>query len=466
MQRELPLDFLRMAVSRSGGPLYLGIADAIGLAIARHTLNAGDRLPTQRRLAAVLDVDLTTVTRAYAEAQRRGLLDAQVGRGTFVRAAATSGRSAAGSAMIDMGMNLPPQPERPSLRALLETGLAALLREADPHSLMAYRTGAGSPRDRAAAAAWLAPVAGELDPERILVCGGAQAALTALMTTLARPGDTILTEPLTYPGFRALAAQLELRLVAAAADDQGLLPDAVEHALAAVAPKAIYCVPTIHNPTAVTMSPERRQALATLARRHAVPIVEDEAYGLLPSRTLPSVTAGTGAGYAVVTLSKCLSPGLRTAFVVAPGRAEAVRLTEAIRAVSLGPPALLTELVTGWIETGTAAALRDAVRQESAARQVIAREVLAGATMAAHPEGLHVWLTLPDGWERAAFVAQMRERGLALVASDRFAVAAPVPNAVRVCLGVAESQVALRVALVALGETLRSEAPTQLAAIV
>ncbi len=448
------------------GPLYLGIADAIGQAIARRELLGGDRLPPQRQLAEALGIDLTTVTRAYAEAHRRGLLDARVGRGTFVRAEAASlEHGDPARALVDMSMNLPPQP--PSLRKLLQDSLAELVRESDLHTLMTYRSGAGSLRDRVAAGAWLRPVMGEIDPDRILVCAGAQCAMTALMTTLARPGDAVLTDPLTYPGFRALAGQLGLRLVAVRADAQGLLPDALEQACRDAQPKAIYCVPTIHNPTTATLPVRRRQALAELALRHAVPIVEDDAYGLLPSQPLPAIASlVAGAGYYVATLSKCLSPGLRTAFVVAPGGMEVRRLVEAVRATSLTPSPLLTSLVTRWMEDGSAATLRDAIRQEASARQEIARQVLAGTGMAAHPEGLHVWLTLPAQWSRAEFTTHLRQRGLALVASDSFAVAAPAPNAVRICIGAAESREALRAALLAVAEAMRMDAPTHLADIV
>ncbi|MGA3400444.1 MAG: PLP-dependent aminotransferase family protein [Acetobacteraceae bacterium] len=453
---------------RATGPLYLGIADAIGQAITRHELLAGDRLPPQRQVAEALGIDLTTVTRAYAEAHRRGLLDARVGRGTFVRAdPATADSGDPRHALVDMSMNLPPQPAEPSLRKLLQDSLAELVRSSDLRTLMTYRSGAGSLRDRVAAGGWLRPVMGEIDPDRILVCAGAQCALTALMTTLTRPGDAVLTDPLTYPGFRALAAQLGLRLVAVRADADGLLPDALEQACLHVQPKAIYCVPTIHNPTTATLPVARRQALAALASRHAVPIVEDDAYGPLPSQPLPAIASlVAGAGYYVSTLSKCLSPGLRTAFVVAPGRMEATRLVEAVRATSLTPSPLLTGLVTRWMEDGSAVALRNAIRQEAAARQGIVRQVLAGMDMAAHPEGLHVWLTLSAQWSRADFTAHLRQRGLALVASDSFAVAMPAPNAVRICIGAAESREALRAALLAVAEAMRMHAPTHLADIV
>ncbi len=464
MPNDGSMQFWRSRLDRAGGPLYLAIADAIGRAINARELCAGDRLPPQRQLATALDVDLTTVTRGYAEARRRGLIDATVGRGTFIRGGAW-GTDAAGGAspLVDMSMNLPPQPHDPSLRALLSDGLAGLLREADMAALMTYHLGAGSPQDRAAGAAWLRPVLGEVDPARTLVCTGAQCAFTALLTLLTRPGDTILTEPLTYQRFRAAARQLGVGLSAVAADAEGMLPDALDAGCRTHAPKAIYCIPTMHNPTTATMSPARRQAVAEVALRHRVALIEDDAYGLLPRQPLAAVaTLAPEVTYYIGTLSKCLSPGLRIAYVVAPGREAATRLETAIRATSLMPPPLITALVTGWIRQGAAEALCEGIRREIAARQAIARELLPADSFAAHPEAPHLWLTLPPGWHRMAFGAHVRGLGLAVAPSDPFAVAEPPPNAVRIGLGAAASQAALRTALRSVATVLRAEAPPEL----
>jgi len=468
MSGDSSIEFWRSRFDRTHGPLYLAIADAIGRGIDAQELRGGDRLPPQRLLATALDVDLTTVTRGYAEARRRGLVDATVGRGTFVRGTAWASDAAGGTPpLVDMSMNLPPQPRDPSLRDMLRVGLAGLLQQADMAALMTYHLGAGAPQDRAAGADWLRPVLGEVAPARTLVCTGAQCAITALLTLLARPGDTILTEPLTYQRFRAAARQLGIRLSAVAADADGLLPEALDEACRSLAPKAIYCIPTMHNPTAVTMSPARRQAVAEVALRHRVAVIEDDAYGRLPRQPIAAIaTLAPEITYYIGSLSKCLSPGLRIAYLVAPGQADAARLETSVRASSLMPPPLMTALVTGWIRQGTAEALCEGIRHEIVARQAIARELLPADSFAAHPEGPHVWLTLPSRWHRMAFSAHVRGLGLAVAPSDPFAVAEPPPNAVRIGLGAAESQAALRTALQSVASVLRAEAPPELCEVV
>ena len=454
------------------GPIYLAIANAIARAVGVGELRAGERLPTHRALADALGVDLTTVTRAYAEARKRGLLQATVGRGTFVRAATMP--SAAPNRLqegpVDLGMNLPPIPVDPPLQELLSQGLARVLATTEPSALLTYRSGSGTMEEREAGASWLRPVLGDVDPARVLLCPGAQPAITGILSLLAKPGDTVLTDTLTYPGLRTVAAQLGIRLEGVEADSDGMMPGALDSACRGHTPKALYCVPSIHNPTTVTMPLQRRQALVEVAARHDVPVIEDDAYGLLPSEPLPALTSlAPQAGFYVSTVSKIISPALRIAYVVAPDPRSAARLSGILRSQVLMASPLLTTLITTWVNDGTATAVVLAVRRESGARQKIAREILAGQPFHAHPEGLHLWLSLPPFWDRREFVAHLRRKGgLAVVPSDAFSVAeakAP-PDAVRVSLGAAPSREDLRAALRFVAEVARDEMPSPFSGIV
>jgi len=460
-------------IDPSRRPIYLAVADAIAQAIDQGHLQPGERLAPHRILARQLGVDLTTVTRCYAEARRRGLVDATVGRGTFVRGSTKSSAAADQTFMqMDMSMNVPPQSQSPGLSITLRDSIISLLNSPGAHMLMGYPSGTARPRDLDAASFWLSPILGRADPERLLLSAGAQCALTAIITLLVVPGATILTEFLTYPNLRALAAHFGIRLVAVKSDRHGMLPDSVEAACRELHPQAIYCVPTIQNPTTSTMPVERRQELARVARQFGVPVIEDDAYGMLPTQPMPAIaTFAPNSVYYIGTLSKCLSPGLRLAYVAAPGAAEAQRLTVALRATSLIPSSLLAALMTSWIEDGKAAALRDGIRRENAARQKIAAEILPGGCVRAHPEGTHLWLTLPDHWNRLEFVAYVRQLGVALIPSEAFVVGSDSaeskpPNAIRICLGAAPGQEALRGALHAVADTLRLQGTPHLMQVV
>lgn len=436
-----------------GRPIYAAIADALAADLEAGWLRPGDRLPPQRTLAASLGVDLTTITRAYAEARRRGLIDATVGRGSFVR------HPPGGSGgTVDLTMNLPPQPAAGRLPERVAEGIAALLHRPDGGSRLTYRV-AGEV-ERAAGASWVRPQLGDVAPARVLVTAGAQHALAGLLTTLLRPDGLLLTEAFTYPNLRLLAGHLGLRLQGLPLDAEGLLPDALDRICRQGGAGALYCTPTIHNPTTATMSPGRRAAIAEIALRHGLPIIEDDAYAALPAEPLPALAAlAPGLVYYVATLAKTLTPALRLAFLVAPNQAEAARLDRPLRAMALMPSPLLAGLAAGWIADGTAAAVLAAIREEAAARQSLAKQLLPSEGVAAHPAGHHLWLRLPPGWDQAAFVGEMRGRGIAVASGEAFAVGEASAPAVRIALGAAADRQRLAASLAAVGEALRSPPP-------
>lgn len=445
-------------LTKAEGPIYLAIADALSEAVSAGKLSPGDRIPTHRAMAEALGVDLTTVTRAYAEARKRGVLEATVGRGTFVRSEKTNSASSNDrrqrSVALDLSMNLPPQPKRPLIEAL-QNGFSSLLARPDVSDLLTYRSGSGMSEERSAGAAWLLPTVGEMDPERLLVSPGAQPALLAILGITAKTGNVVLTDSFTYPGIRGAAAQLGIRLVGVSADENGMLPDAVEEACREEpSAKALYCIPTIHNPTTATMPLARRQAIAETARKCGLCIIEDDAYGLLPATPRPAIASlAPDITFHVATVSKVLSPALRVAFLVAPDQRQAARLNSVLRANVQMPSPLMTGLAASWVGDGTSGAIAQAIRRECAARQRIAKQILPDGTFDAHPEGLHVWLHLPDRWSSLGFTAHLRRQdGLAVVPSEVFTVSgsksSPEPTAaVRISLGAAPDRESLRQAL-------------------
>lgn len=454
-------------LDRISGPIYLAIATAIGDAIRSGGLQPGDRLPPHRTLAAALAVDVTTVTRGYAEAQRKGLVEATAGSGTFVRAEASVLGQSGERGIIDLTMNLPPAlPGYPVGRAIQDT-VSRLLRQQEVGTLMSYRWGAGTAEDRAAGAAWLRPGLGRIDPQHLLVCPGAQSAMLAILTTLTRPGDVILSERITYPGIRALAAQLGLILHGVEGDHEGPRPDSLEEACRRFRPRLLYVNPTIQNPTTLTITPARRRALADAARRQQLPILEDDAYGLLPAS--PPATIASFAPeltYHVATVSKTLLPGLRIAYLLAPGQSQTMRLATALRATALASSGLLSGIVTSWIKSGQALEILAAIRTEAVARQGIARSFLPEADTDAHPEGLHVWLRLPAHWQAPGFASYVRKQGLAIVPEDAFSLDPNGRRAVRIALGAASDRQRLSDALRAVSAALSHHLPEDYGSVV
>jgi DNA-binding transcriptional MocR family regulator len=427
-----------VAVSASDKPAYIAVADLISDEIQSGTLAANQRLPTLRKLARALKLNFTTVARGYAEAQRRGLIDTRAGSGTFVREIIASGpirRSAA--SLVDMTMNMPPEPRDRNVTQKIRDGFAALAGDGDPYAFLRYQEFGGAVEDREAGVRWMSRHLPNLTSARVLVCPGIQAALWALCGVLApRIGDTIACEAVTYPGLKGIAAQLGLRLIGLPWDDSGIDPGAFGALCASDLPKALYLNPTLNNPSTATMSQERREAVAEIARRYSVPIIEDDAYGhLAAERPAALASLASELTFYVTGFAKCLGAGLRIAYIAAPNARYTARIAATMRTtmVMASPP--LVRLATRWIHDGTASASTLAIREESRARQILAREVLRNAQYTTKPEAFHLWLTVPEQWTRNEFATHLRAHAVPVVVSDSFTVAGAPPEAVRVCLG-------------------------------
>jgi len=443
---------------------YLGIVEALADDVRSGLLPVGAKLPPQRAVAQALEVDLTTVTKAFNEARRRGLIIATVGRGTFIAPQAESAETAPdhGTRPVDLSMNIPPQPEAAAFARRLPEAMAHVLSPARSGSaLLAYQESGGSANDRSSAARWLGARLGSLDPERIVITAGSQNALFALCLGLMERGAVIAAPALTYPGLQSVAQRCGLRLYPLAMDEDGILPDAFADLCSASPPAALYLVPTIDNPTTATLPLSRRQEIAAIARRFQVPVIEDDPYGMLPQLAPPPVaTFAPDLTYHIATVSKCVSPALRLAFVVTPEATAAARLAGVLRASNLMTSPLMAAVVSHWIDTGTLESITTTIRGENVARQAIAAEALQGQAYRFHEEGHHLWLHLPEGWKAMDFAYQAERSGLSVVPAAAFALSAPPYEAVRISLGPPADRLILRRALDATVALLR-RAPQQ-----
>jgi len=447
----------RPTLSDRRGPIYESIVDALAADIDSGRLHRGERLPTHRALADALGVDLTTVTRAYSEARRRGLTEARVGQGTFVAESRTRApRSAAAGIEFDLSMNLPPEPIEADLEGRILRGLEALRRDYGITDFLSYQQSSGSERDRGVAADWLHRRVRTASAATLLISPGTQTALVGLLLMLAKPGDVVLADRFTYPGIKAAAAAVGVRLLGVEADDRGMIPTALDEACRRHAPKAVYLIPTLHNPTTITMTQARREELAAIIRRRNLVLIEDDAYGSLEPKAQPIATLIPERSYLAASFSKCIAPGLRVSLVLAPDRIAAASLGNALRAVAQMPVPLTVALVLRWLADGSADAIIAAIAAEAAARQKLAARALSGQIYKAHPKGHHLWLTLPSAWNRVEFAAHVQRQGLAVVTSDGFSVDGASEPAIRVALGVARNRADLVAALDVLAIALKA----------
>jgi len=416
-------------------PLYLRIVDALAADVASGRVAADTRLPTQRELAERLGTTIATVTRAYSEARRRGLVSATVGRGTFVHAAPAHATGGIADLTLNQLLATPFGGELIAAASTIDPDLLTSLLEYQPH--------AGHERHRRVMARWAGLRGVPASVDEIVVTAGAQHSLLAALATLTRPGDSVLTEAVTYTGLISVANHLHLRLAPVPVDAGGLDVDAFARAAKRTGARVAYLMPTLQNPTGVTLSAGRRKALLQVAIRHDITLIEDDEYGVFSS-TLPLAADAPDRCIYLTGVSKAVAPGLRVGLLRAPA-ALVPRLGAAVFASSVMAPPFGTELVGRWLADGLAERVIAWKRGEFQARTALARQMLGLRELP--PISPHVWLpTAPLGG--VEFLEQARLRGVIVSAGQSFAVGqGPPPPFVRICLGPPATREALAEAL-------------------
>ncbi|HYE00964.1 MAG TPA: PLP-dependent aminotransferase family protein [Alphaproteobacteria bacterium] len=409
------------------GLLFERLARALAEDIAEGRVPPGARLPAHRDLAYALGLGLGTVTKAYAQLERLGLARSVHGQGTFA-----TGVAARPAGLVDLSVNAPPQGLSDSV---LAATLAALARRLDAGAFAAYGPPAGRPEHRAAAARWLAGHRLQVEAERLMLCNGAQHALSVALATACRPGEAILTEHVTYPGFLALCRHAGYRPRGLAMDAEGLAPAALEAALRGGGARLLYVTPSLQNPTGATMGLGRRREIVSIARAHGLLIVEDDVYSVLGPGGLPTLAElAPERVFYVNGLSKSLSPGLRIGLLASPAE-WAARAAAALQASCTGAAPLACLMMEQWLADGTAAAVADTIRREAARRSALARRLLPTWLPAEGPEAFHVWAPMPAA-EAARLAQRAAAVGVLVTPPAAVAVDPDQPEGgLRLCLG-------------------------------
>jgi DNA-binding transcriptional MocR family regulator len=433
---------------RKGATKHKLLADRIVGDIESDILTPRMRMPTHRELARLLGVSVQTVSLAYKEAERRGYLRGEVGRGTFVRNRVTD---RAGGFMLDRQPNgaadlsiiravytgAHEQASRLAMAALAESDNSAFMRPCRPI--------AGLDQHREAGRHFLGRLGVEAKADRILVTNGAAHGLFLALAAIVRPGDVVLTESLTDHGIIGLSNVLGFTLRGLPTDGEGILVEGLEAACAAGDVTALVIIPTLGNPTSHCSGVARRLAIADVARRHGVFVVEDEVYKPLVEETLPAMTELLpDLGFFVTSFTKSVMTGLRVGYLVVPPQ-YSIRVVSIMRVTSWSATNLPAEIATRWIEDGTVDALLHVQRAEARARQAIVAQVLAPYVAGSHPLSLCAWLRVPDRWTEEGLVRALARRHIAVTPSEPFVAGEDRPaGGIRVCLGGRLSHAALR----------------------
>lgn len=425
----------RIALEK-GTPIYRFIADLIAEDVDSGRLQARDRLPPLRDLASAVGINYTTAARAYNEARIRGLIESHPGAGTFVKGKTVVLSPSRSS--YEMTMNMVIEPSIPTLVEEVRDSALSVLARQDLYSMLRYQTFGGNIRAKEAALFWFDQRLAMAQPDNVLVCPGIQSSLLGLLTQFANSGQLICVESLAYPGIKALSAQLGLTIHSLERDSDGPLVRPFERICKQGNVGVLYLNPTIHNPTTCTIPQGRREALADVALRYSIPIIEDDAYTLLSEeKVTPIADLAPELTYYIMGTAKCFGPGLRSAFVHAPSKLHAQRFSGAMRALSVMSSPLIDTLVSNWILDGTEEKMRKAIRNEGIARLQLAEQYLGRQRIASAKGAFHLWLKLPkaSNWNPSELAAQLRAQGVSAVASAAFSTDNNPPNALRLCFG-------------------------------
>jgi DNA-binding transcriptional MocR family regulator len=416
---------------------YKSLVDTFAQAIRSGDMPPGTRLPTHRQLAAEHGLALVTASRVYTELEAMGLVSGETGRGTFVREISLppgqgSGQMSVAAGMLDLNFNYPSLPGQADL---LRTALRQLALSGDLEALLRYQPHAGRVHERAAAARHLLSRGLAVASEQVLLVSGAQHGLAVTMMALLKPGDVIAVDALTYSGFKVLAETLHLEIVAIPVTPTG--PDLEYlHSLCRKRPvRAVYSMPTLHNPLGWVMGLALREKLVAIARQHNLMIIEDAAYAFLAEDAPPPLaTLAPERTVYVAGLSKSVATGLRVGFVAAPVPwVKAVERT--IMATTWNVPGVMSAIAVGWIEDGTVAQLEAQKREDARARQALAAQVLTGLECLSHPSSYFLWLPLPEEARADQVAMALQRENVSVSTAEPFAVGAHVPHALRLALG-------------------------------
>jgi DNA-binding transcriptional MocR family regulator len=416
---------------------YKQLVDTLAAEIRAGRLAPGTRLPTHRQLAASEGLALVTATRVYAELEAMGLVSGETGRGTFVREALLPrslgiDQLAAAAGMVDLNFNYPSLPGQADL---LRSALRQLASSGDLEALLRYQPHGGRPHERETVARHLASRGLTVGADQVAIVAGAQQGLATTVMALLQPGDVVATDGLTYPGFKLLAEAHRLELAPIPAAGQGPDLDALDALCKRRRVRAVYAMPTLHNPLGWVIGASRRRQLVAIARRHGLLIIEDAAYAFLATDPpAPLAALAPEATVYVSGLSKSVATGLRVGFVAAP-TAWVPKIERAIRATTWNTPGVMTAIACGWLDDGTVGRLEAEKRQDATTRQAIAGEVLAGLRPVRHPASYFVWLPLAEEVRADKVAMALMSDRISVSTAEPFATTAQVPHALRLALG-------------------------------
>ncbi|HWP95577.1 MAG TPA: PLP-dependent aminotransferase family protein [Syntrophomonadaceae bacterium] len=429
-------------------PLYTSIAEKLESDIKSGVLTPGTKLPPQRELADYLNVNLSTISRAFRLCTQKGLICATIGNGTFVSSDAGLNtyllKEDSFPQIIEMGAVFPESEPYDEITEQIKRMLI------EPHfgKLFDYGRPEGTFWQKEAAAKLLKKAGYDANPQNILLTSGGQNTLAAILASLFKPGDRIGTDPVTFPGIKTAASMLGIQLIPIKQENNEIARDGLLFACKNENIKGLYLIPDYQNPTTHTMSGSTRKTIADIARSNNLIVIEDAALSLMAENIPAPIAAYAPKNTLYVSsLSKVIAPGIRLAYVATP-TIYTKKLSEALYNINISVSPMMAELATRLIISGTADKIVERHRVYTKTQNQIVNSYISGYPVLGEPECMFRWLILPERFTGESFEAEAFRAGVRVYAAERFTVGKAKPiRAVRLAVTASGSSTKLEEAL-------------------
>nr|WP_106782689.1 PLP-dependent aminotransferase family protein [Lysinibacillus timonensis] len=404
-------------------PYYQSIAALLEQEILNGFLAPGTKLPPQRELADFLDLNFTTITRAYKLCEEKGLIYAITGSGTFVSANAI--RSITITAhqsenQIDLGFVASFE----QTNGLVSNTIQEIVKKRYLDHLLDYNHPTGIPHHKTAALNWIESFGVQTDPDHVAIVSGTQNALAITISALFEPGDRIATDFYTFSNFIELAKIFHIQLVPISGDECGMLPEELDRQCSQLNIRGIFLMPSCSNPTTIMIPDFRKRELADVIRKHRLILIEDDIHAFL--------TAGVIADYKqpmynllpeqtvyICGTSKSICSGLRVAYL-AYGEALREKLLRAIFNINVKTSSLDAEVITELILSGKAYEIVASKKQLAQAANELFFEYFPTNHHVGHPLSFYRWLPIQGEHDSVQLESELKRNGIRVFHSDRF----------------------------------------------
>lgn len=355
----------------------------------------GERLPSVRQLSALLKVNYATVHQAYLLAKKCGVIESKLGKGTHILAPLSTKNVDADEQDL-IHMNLPiSEPSLLMIEKLKQQALVAI-NNYDFKAIFNYKDNISGSAIKLAGLNWMKKKINQHRIKRMIPCAGIHDGLVALFLLYRQKGRIVLPE-FFYPGIKAIIYQFAVPVVTVLCDNEGPCSDSLEQLAKTGEITALYINPTINNPTTSTIGINLRLAIARICKSYQVDIIEDDAYGALPSegiatfsQIIPEQT------WYLNGLSKSFAPGMRMAWIYAPESLELTVFLSVMQSITIMVNPLIYQIVVSWIESGAAHEALAATRKECSRRADRVARFFTGRHFQIASEGFHLLFNLGD----------------------------------------------------------------------